>query len=99
MVSGPPGSCPWDFPGKNTGKGCHFLFQGIFQTQGSNLHLFCLLRWHSGSLPLVPPTLLKEINPAYSLERLTDAEAEAPILWPPDVKSRLTGKDPDAGKD
>ena len=29
----------------------------------------------------------------------TDAEAEAPILWPPDVKSPLIGKDPDAGKD
>ena len=29
----------------------------------------------------------------------TDAEAEAPILWPPDAKSWLTGKDPDAGKD
>jgi len=29
----------------------------------------------------------------------TDAEAEAPILWPPDSKSWLTGKDPDAGKD
>ena len=29
----------------------------------------------------------------------TDAEAETPILWPPDVKNRLTGKDPDAGKD
>ena len=28
-----------------------------------------------------------------------DVEAEAPILWPPDVKSQLTGKDPDAGKD
>ena len=28
-----------------------------------------------------------------------DAEAEAPVLWLPDVKSRLTGKDPDAGKD
>ena len=28
-----------------------------------------------------------------------DAEAEAPILWPPDAKSRLNGKDPDAGKD
>ena len=27
-----------------------------------------------------------------------DAGAEAPILWPPDGKSRLTGKDPDAGK-
>ena len=29
----------------------------------------------------------------------TDAEAEAPILWPPDVKSPLNGKGPDAGKD
>ena len=29
----------------------------------------------------------------------TDAEAEAPVLWPPDVKSWLTGKDSDAGKD
>ena len=28
-----------------------------------------------------------------------DAEAETPILWPPDVKNQLTGKDPDAGKD
>ena len=26
-------------------------------------------------------------------------DAEAPILWPPDVKSPLTGKDPDSGKD
>ena len=29
----------------------------------------------------------------------TDAEAEAPILWLPDVKSRFTGKDPDARQD
>ena len=29
----------------------------------------------------------------------TDAEAETPIMWPPDAKSCLTGKDPDAGKD
>ena len=29
----------------------------------------------------------------------TDAEAETPILWPPDEKSWLTGKDPDTGKD
>ena len=29
----------------------------------------------------------------------TDAEAEAPVFWPLDVKSWLTGKDPDAGKD
>ena len=30
---------PWDFPGKNTGVGCHFLFQEIFPTQGSSLGL------------------------------------------------------------
>ena len=29
----------------------------------------------------------------------TDAKAETPILWPPDVKNLLTGKDPEAGKD
>ena len=29
----------------------------------------------------------------------TDAEAEAPILWPPDAKSQLIRKDPDCGKD
>ena len=28
----------------------------------------------------------------------TDAEAEAPVLWPPDAKSQLIGEDPDAGK-
>ena len=38
-----------------------------------------------------------EINPVYSLR--TDAEAEVPVLWPPDAKSQLIGKDPDAGKD
>ena len=38
-----PGSfCPWGFPGKNTGVGCHFLLQGIFPTQGSNPRL---LHW------------------------------------------------------
>ena len=31
--------CSWDFLLKNTGVGCHALLQGIFPTQGSNLHL------------------------------------------------------------
>ena len=31
--------CPGDFPGKDTGVGCHFLLQGIFPTQGLNLGL------------------------------------------------------------
>ena len=44
-------------------------------------------------------SVLKEINPEYSLEGQTDAETEAPILQPPDIKNQLIGKDPDAGKD
>ena len=34
---------PWDFPGQNTGVGCHFLLQAIFLTQGSN-HVSCISR-------------------------------------------------------
>ena len=37
--------CPWDFPGKNTGVGCHFPRQGIFLTHGSNPRLLRLLPW------------------------------------------------------
>ena len=44
-------------------------------------------------------SVLKEINPEYLFIGRTDAEAEALILWPPDMKSKLIGKDPDAGKD
>ena len=35
--------CPWDSPGRNTGVGCHFLLQGIFLTQGSNLCVLSFL--------------------------------------------------------
>ena len=41
--------CPWDFPGKNTGVGCHSFLQGIFPTPGSNP---CLLNWQADYLPL-----------------------------------------------
>ena len=44
--------CPWDFPCKNIGVGCHFLLQGIFPTQGSNPCLLCLLHWQADSSPL-----------------------------------------------
>ena len=43
--------CPWDFPGKNTGVGCHFLLQGIFLAQELTLHLLHLLHWQADSLP------------------------------------------------
>ena len=46
---------------------------------------------------------IKPVNPkgnqSWMFIGRTDAEAEAPILWLPDVKNWLTGKDPDAGKD
>ena len=46
---------------------------------------------------------IKSVNPRGNRPCLfigrTDAEVEDSILWPPDVKSQLIGKDPDAGKD
>ena len=42
-------------------------------------------------------SILKEISPEYSLEGIL--WKETPILWPPDAKNWLIGKDPDAGKD
>ena len=38
-------------------------------------------------------------NQSWKFTGRTDPEAETPILWPPDVKIWLIGKDPDAGKD
>ena len=55
---------------------------------------------------LESPLDCKEIQPVHSkgdqswvFTGRTDAEAETPILWPPDAKSWLIGKDPDPGKD
>ena len=45
---------PWNFPGKNTGLGCHFLLQGIFPTQGLKLHLLLLLHWQVDSFTTAP---------------------------------------------
>ena len=44
--------CPWNFLGQKTGVGCYFQLQGIFLTQGLNLHLLHLLHWQADSLPL-----------------------------------------------
>ena len=46
----------------------------------------------------IKPVNLKGNQPCIFIGR-TDAEAKAPVLWPPDAKSRLIGKDPDAGRD
>ena len=52
----------------NTGVGCHFLFQGIFLTQGSNLCLLCLLHWQADSLSL------------YHLENIADIMSDLKVL-------------------
>ena len=46
----------------------------------------------------IQPSILKEISPGCSLEGLM-LKLKLPILWPPDAKSWLIGKEPDAGKD
>ena len=69
-------------------------------------------RWSIDALELVlektleSPLDYKEIQPVHPKGNQlwifigqTDAEAETPILWPPDAKNRLIWKDPDAGKD
>ena len=55
---------------------------------------------------LESPLYSKEIQPVHPKGNQswifigrTDAKAETPTLWPPDAKNRLTGKDPDAGKE
>ena len=49
--------CPWEFSGKNTGRGCHFLLQGIILTQGSNPcllhHRWNLYNWATWEVPCV----------------------------------------------
>ena len=56
--------------------------------------------------PLESPLACKEIKPvnikgnqSWIFIGRTDAEAEVPVLWPPDGKSQVIGKDLDAGKD
>ena len=55
--------CPWDFPDKNTGVACHFLFQGISLTQGLNsrpLHCrWILYHWATWECLLSNNTILK----------------------------------------
>ena len=60
--------CPWNFPGKNTGVGWHFLLQGIFPTPGIEFSSPHLLHWQADSLPLChlgSPTRLLEKSLRY----------------------------------
>ena len=54
--------CPWDFPGKKTGVGCHFLFQGIFLIKAVEPGPPALQADSLPSEPLGKP-ILKSISP------------------------------------
>ena len=56
--------CPWDFPGQNTGVGCHSLLQGIFPTQGSNPSLphWRQILYHLSHQGSPVPSLAKPLN-------------------------------------
>ena len=78
-----PGSfCPWDFPDKNTGVGRYFLLQGIFLTQGSNLHL---LYWQEDSLPLnhlgSPTIVIRDFNTPQSLMSKSSRQKSTKKCW------------------
>ena len=81
--------CPWDFPGKDTGVGCHFLLQGILTTQGLNaglLHcrqILCQLSY-KGS----PLNLAQEMN--YLRQLLHLCRVTTLITWLACFKSRNT---------
>ena len=76
--------CPWDFPGKNTGVGCHFLLQGISPTQGSNSGSPAL---RSDALPSEPPGKPLEIY--LSQEHVISIKPNI-LKWLPLFRDRLT---------
>ena len=82
--------CPWHFPGRNTGV-------AISSSRGSSCKIITSQFFQVGSKEI--KTVNPKGNQSWIFIGRTDAEAEAPILWSPDVKSWLIGKDPDAGKD
>ena len=70
--------CPWDSPGKNTGVGCHFLLQGIFLTQGSNL---CLLHYQVDSYPLAPSGKPHQPSRIIQLPKRMNSQQQGDILF------------------
>ena len=65
--------CPRDSPSKNTGVCCPTLLWGIFLTQGSNLHLSCLLHWQVDYSPLAPQHKLLNHTAKITSEHLSNS--------------------------
>ena len=82
--------CPWNSPGNNTAVGGHFLLQGIFLTQGSNLRLLQLLHGRADSLPL---SHLGSLRRAQSLDGLPAWAGQTPLLAFSQVDTVCTSTD------
>ena len=91
-------------------KSCGFSSSHVWMGELDHKKSWMLKNWCFWAVVLEKtlegPLDCKEINPVnpkgsqpWIFIRRTDAEAEVPILWPPDAKSRLIRKDPDARKD
>jgi len=61
--------------------------------------LMSLLQYHSSKASILQHSPFFKGNQSWIFIGRTDAEAEAPLFWPPDVKNWLIGRDPGAGKD
>ena len=82
--------CLWNFPGKKTGTGCHFLLQGSFPTQESNPCILCLFHWQADSVPQAPSgkmvssstccQLYKEVVTLYCLMKIQGSKLHTVIL-------------------
>ena len=74
--------CTWNFPGKNTGMGFHFLLQGIFPTQGLNLSLRFLALvggFFTTELPAKPTVLGSKVLGRWELPVLANAPGWSPV--------------------
>ena len=68
--------CPWDFPDKNTGVSCHFLLQGIFQTQGSSPSLLHCRQ-------VLPVRATREAQQFLSVQLISSVAQSCPTLCDP----------------
>ena len=87
--------CPWDSPGKNTGVGCHFLLQCRKVKSESEVAQSCPTLSDLMDCSL-PGSSVHGIFQARVLEWVAISFSNSLDTW---RESRLTGKDPDAGKD
>ena len=84
----------WDFPSKNTGAVCHFLFQGIILSKGLYPCLLCLLHWQVDSLPLShlegqPETFPKNFKGSFHKACRGDTKADKDIPTHPSTKLQV----------